>query len=433
MLSLAKYSLLICILCFASFAQAQDSSDVKVVLQTTDDFVPNTITFEVIMTRVSDRWDLWANTTLRLEHPDLLATGGFDSLTYTVDYQNGTSELPLQTYDPLAMTKYAITPRIMNGRISLTVFGPDSSDWAFRLPDSKRSFLLGRFVLTAPAGVALRDTLVFAAPVSYYQAVAFKMDHDSVTGTPPVQNVWYNKHDNVEMRQESSSFSGPPRQCDSNIIDNFTAVYVGDLTVELAFTTNCELGIEGFIIERSLVNPGDRTNLSFVERMNYTTNSILVACPVCETGKTYSGLLDGVEYRREVYAYRLMAVMQRSKERRVIDTAFVRIPNAIISGAYLVDNPFQDIATVIFNIDDRVMLSASVYDLTGKRMADLVDELGNPIINREYAKGSKFRARFLAASDAANGLYNIILVANPVNDKSIEQQSRVVLKAQLVR
>jgi len=432
-LSRAKYTLLVLLLCFASFAQAQDSSDVKVVLQTTDDFVPNTITFEVIITRVSDRWDLWANTTLRLVHPDLLTTGGFDSLTYTVDYQNGSSELPLQTYDPSAMSKYSITPRIMNSRISITVFGPDSSDWAIRLPDSKRSFVLGRFVLTAPAGVVLRDTLAFATPANYYQAIAYKMDHDSVTGTPPSQNVWYSKHDNVEMRQETSSFAGPPRQCDSNIIDNFTAVYVGDLSVELAFTTNCELGIEGFIIERSLVNPGDRTNLNFLERMNYSTNSILVACPVCETGKTYSGLFDGVEYRREIYAYRLIAVMQRSKEHRVIDTAFVRIPNAIISGAYLLDNPFQDVTTVVFNIDDRVMLSASVYDLTGKKMADLVDELGNPIINKEYAKGSKFRARFLAASDAANGLYNIILVASPVDDNSIEQQSRVVLKAQLVR
>jgi hypothetical protein len=432
-LSRAKVALFVVLMCLAGTVRAQEPSDVKVVLQTTDDFVPNTITFEVIITRVSDHWDLWANTTLRLEHPDLVATGGFDSLTYSVDYQNGSSDLPLQTYDPTAMSKYAITPRITNGRISITVFGPDSSDWAFRLPDSKRSFLLGRFVLTAPASVVLRDTLMFTTPINYYQAMAFKMDHDSVTGTPPNQNVWYHKHDNVEMREEPSSFAGPPRQCDSNIIDNFTAVYVGDLVVELAFTTNCELGIEGFIIERSLVNPGDLTNLNFVERLNYTTNSILVACPVCETGKTYSGLFDGVEYRREVYAYRLIAVMQRSKERRVIDTAFVRIPNAIVSGAYLLENPFQDIATVIFNIDDRVMLSASVYDLTGKKMADLVDEQGNPIINKEYTKGAKFRARFLAASDAANGLYNIILVANPVDDKSIEQQSRVVLKAQLVR
>jgi len=432
-LSRAKSILLCLVMCTASALYAQDPHDVKVILQTTDDFVPNTITFEVVISRVSDRWDLWENTTLRLEHPDLMATGGFDSLTYTIDYQNGSSELPLQTYDPNAMSKYAITPRIVNGRISITVFGPDSSDWAFRLPDTKRSFLLGRFVLTAPANVTLRDSLAFTSPIQYYQAMAFKLEHDSVTGTPPSQNTWYYKHDNVELVVDPASFSGPPKQCDSNIIDNFTAVYVGDLSVELAFTTNCELGIEGFIIERSLVNPGDLTNLNFVERMNYTTNPILVACPVCELGKTYSGLFDGVEYRREIYAYRLLSVLQRTKERKPIDTAFVRIPNAIISGAYLLENPIQDVGTVVFNVDDRISLTATVYDLTGKKIGDLVDEQGKPIVNKEYAKGSKFRARFLAASDAANGLYNIVLVANPVDDKSIEQQSRVILKAQLIR
>lgn len=428
----AKLLLLVALLCSVASVRAQDTSDASVLLQVVTDGVPNTITFDIMITRKSDRWDLWANTTMRIENPDLTPMGGFDT-SYSVSYLQGSSELPVQAYDATAMSQYAITPRIVNGRISITVYGPDSSDQAYRLPETKRTFVLGRFIVTGPPTAVLSDNLVFTTPITYYQAMAFKIDHDSVTGDPSARRRWYDKHDNVEMGTSYTSRTGPPKQCDSNIIDNFTAVYTGDLTVELAFTTNCELGIEGFIIERALVNPGDLTNMSFVERMNYTTNSALVACSVCELGKTYSGLLDGVEYRREIYAYRLISVNQRTKERRVIDTAFVRIPNAIISGAYLIDNPFEDVGTVTFNADDRIVLTVSVFDLTGKFIAYLVDEQGNPIVDKEYPKGSKYHARFLAKSDAANGLYNIVLVASPIDDKSIEQQSRVIIKAQLLR
>jgi hypothetical protein len=118
---------------------------------------------------------------------------------------------------------------------------------------------------------------------------------------------------------------------------------------------------------------------------------------------------------------------------RYHDTILVRIPSPIISNAQLLDNPFSDRTSARFNADDRLRLTAGAYDLGGRLITYLKDENGQPIINKEYAKGQSYLAVFDAESVASAGMYNLILIAVPFDETAVEEQSRVVLKAQLVR
>jgi hypothetical protein len=116
-----------------------------------------------------------------------------------------------------------------------------------------------------------------------------------------------------------------------------------------------------------------------------------------------------------------------------IDTVVIRIGTPIISNAVLLENPFASTTTVQFNVDDRLELTAEAYDVGGRRIATLVDPDGNPIRNVVYERGQRYRARLDASSVAAQGLVNIVLVGVPVDEKSGLEQSRVILKGQILR
>ena len=84
-------------------------------------------------------------------------------------------------------------------------------------------------------------------------------------------------------------------------------------------------------------------------------------------------------------------------------------------------------------MDDRLRLTAKVYDVGGRQIGVLEDENGVKIENVEYPMGIDYRIYFRAPDIASQGLYNIILVGIPIEDTSIEEGSRVIIKAQLLR
>lgn len=393
------------------------------------------IVFDLTVARTSDRWDRWSNATLRLYVPALVPQGGLDPAKHQIVFEPGTSDLPLQPYNATAMTAYAIVPRIVNGRVSIAILGPDSAGSTLRiLTPSPSTIRLGRFVLSTKDGSTLDGTLDWARPEAYYQANAFKMDHDSVTGSGTQRNVWFKANDNVDMVTRYALGPSGPLPCTGLQVADFAADYIGDLSVRLRFSTECEVGTEGFFIERALVRPDEPGVYAFEPRpaLDHRNNPSLLSC-ACKEGRSYQGLLDGVDYRREFYAYRLMSRAQITQEVTAHDTVVVRVPNAIISNTALLDNPFRDRTVVQFNADDRLTLTAAVYDVGGRLITYLTDADGNPLLNKEYPKGVRYRATLDIPSAAAQGLYNIVLIAHPVDDMSIEQESRAVLKAQLLR
>lgn len=408
----------------------------QVILRPMLDPRPDTATFELWLKKLDPQWDYVANGTFRMEIPEMSVTGGISAVTHIFEYEPGSSGLtPLGGYVPANVQTYHISTEIINQRMSVMTLNPDSVFDCVTVRNVGDSILIGRFLLATRDGSFFADTVAFITDTRQL-TVAFKIDHDSVTGVGTTRNVWYQRHDNVPFGSNAEFISEPPPPDLCNGVFDFKGTYLGDLLVALGFDVTDEHCFFGYWIERALVDQNDPTNLAFqlLPPLHYNANVSLRSCR-CLRPQSRSGYLDTVQYRREQYAYRLMGEFQPyyGGDTIPIDTIFIRIPNAVLSNAVLLENPFQDKAVVSFNCDDRLILTGSVFDLGGRLIAHLVDEQGVPIINKPYPKGVGYRAIFNATAMASQGLYNIILVGIPVSDDSIEQQSRVVLKGQLIR
>jgi len=433
---LARFLLIVlaCITFATSFAQ-DTTVQANIVVTNLFDPRPDYLVFEIDVRRVSDQWLLWSDATIRLWANEGLGVVSLDSAQYSIAYVPGTSVLPVGTYAPAAMSAYTIDPQLDTTFVTIAVHGPDQSGSAFAIPLRDSLYRLGRFEIrrldggNAPSYLSIVDTRGYR-----YQANAFKMDHDSVTGSGAEREVWYQLDDNVEMNTiYSITQRGAP--CSDLTITEFTGEYIGDLRVRLRFVAECEMYTRGYFIERAIVTQVDPANLSFepLPSLTYTTNPLLVACSTCVSPTIYENFIDDVLYRRTLYAYRVASVARNSDVITYHDTIFVRVPNAIISNAKLLENPFRDRTTVQFNIDDRLTLTVAAYDVGGRLISYLNDEKGNPIISREYPQGAKYEAKFEAPEVASQSMYNIVFLAVPINDRSVEDLSRVVIKAQLLK
>ncbi len=433
-----RASLLVAIALCASFitSVAQDTT-VQANIVITNQYDPRLdyLVFDVEVRRVSDDWSLWSNATVRLWANDGMGLLQLDSTQYSIAYIPGSSVLPIAPYASAGMQAFAIDPQLDTSFVSIAFHGPDSSGSAYLLPLRDSLYKLGRFEIRRLDGNLAPSFLSIVDFRNYrYQANAFKMDHDSVTGAGAEREVWFQRHDNVEMLT-TYSFTQRGAPCTTLVVTEFTGDYVGDLKVRLRFIAECELFTAGFFFERAIVSSADTNTLVFepLPLLTYTSNPALVACSTCVSSTIYENFIDDVLYRRTLYAYRIASVRQTSGEVTYHDTIYVRVPNAIISNAALLENPFKDRATVQFNIDDRLFLTAAAYDLGGRLIKHLTDENGKEIVNLEYPQGFKYTAKFEAPEAASQGLYNIVFLAIPVNDRTIENLSRVVIKGQLLR
>jgi len=406
--------------------------DVRHVVQPVLDPAIQSASFDLVVKRLTDRWNWWANATFRLECTDL-EPAGYDPAIHTIRFDPTNSDLNLVPYNAPAMNGYFVDAQFVGGDIVINVHGPDSVEDAHQtlLPDT---VTIGRFIIESNDGSYVPEAYTFAAPYDYYQAGAFKIDHDSVTGVGAARNVWFIRNDNPPLVLTYEELPPPPDICDA--VFNFYGSYIGDLTVTLGFTVDDEHCYEGYFIERALVNQAAPDNLDFQGRpqLTYFNEPRLLSCR-CLEPQVHDPFFDEVEYRRELYAYRLIGkrLPFYGDTNEIIDTIFIRIPNAIISNARILENPFRDRTTIRFNVDDRLRLTAKVYDVGGRQVGVLEDENGVKIENVEYPMGIDYRIYFRAPDIASQGLYNIILVGVPIEDTSIEEGSRVIIKAQLLR
>lgn len=410
------------------------ANDGRIVIRPQLDPAYDRFTFDIVIKREHPRWQYFANTTIRLESIDLDPTGGFNPAVHRVEFVPDSCDLRLVPYSTTNLQGYVVDYALVNGDIVVHVLGPDSVQNAYDISATSDSLRVGRFIVTSTDGSYVPEQLRIARPVDYYQAAAFKIPHDSVTGTGAQRNVWFVAHDNPPLVMEYDELPPPPDTCGA--IFTFYGSYVGDLTVTLGFTVSDEHCYEGFIIERALVNRMDPNNLDFQGRpqLTYLNEPRLLSC-LCLEPQVHDGFFDQVEFRREVYAYRLMGkrLPFYGDTIEVIDTIFIQVPNAIISNARILENPFKNQTTIRFNADDRLKLTAKVFDVGGRLISYLLNEKGQEANNVEYPLGIGYELVFKAPDIASQGLYNILLEGVPVDDATVAEGSRVVIKAQLLR
>lgn len=417
--------------------------------------VGDTLFFDLYLQKNTENWTAFANTTLQLEFLD---TTQVDSTEYIFTYIDQTSDLPnigITAGNQLPTDEYLIEPKIFEGRFSLTIVGPENYDKClqFNLNDEKS---LGKFAIISTNGKPLPLYLKWKEPYNWYQALAYKTDRDSLlNGSIP----FYYANDNIEMddgKQFTFQLNIDQNPQERFSFQDFWVVYTGQMIDSLGWSTKLEKDVNGYFVRR-----GVRTSIFEVEYSDVIGtwvasdpkfNPGYISKGYSKTGHIYNPFYDTVEYRGGEYCYSLWANMNRT-DGTSFDTILaqrcVTVPNAVISKANPLTNPFSYSTIVNLHLDDDCYVDGFVVDEIGKFVTTL--EFNGQPMNKLFMKKSKLPVKlepgqtpttdderggyhidFTASSIASQGLYNVIFIAYPINDKNIEI-SKAVVKLQLVK
>lgn len=401
---------------------------------------PQTLEFTITLKRTSPIWERWANGTFQFQIVGI-SSARYDPSAMKIELLPNSSDLPIAPYANAPLTAYSYCISLHPGWISVFIYGPDQfRDATFFPLDS--ALRLGRFRVTMTDGGRIGTAVAWMEPLDYYQANAYKLEVDSIA----YGVRWYRADDNVEMRNyprvdgtvqdvivrtDSFRVAPAPEPCLTLKTDSFRAEYLGDRLVQLYWSTLCEQGVRGFVIRRRCLCstlPPSETEFREVRRFGIPFDTALFSKGTTTVGFDYTmSTPDTVEFRDIVYEYELSAIMYDGS-RRFLDTTSIRIPNSVISSATVFPNPTTTQATIRYTVEDRVRITARVYDVTGKELALLLD---NEVVPRSQP-GTVNTIVWNAPDQASQGLYNVVLIARPVDDPTVEL-SRAILKIQLLR
>jgi hypothetical protein len=102
----------------------------------------------------------------------------------------------------------------------------------------------------------------------------------------------------------------------------------------------------------------------------------------------------------------------------------VTVPYSVIVKAVARQNPFSEGTAIDYKLDDDVYLTIKVYDPIGKEIVILMDN--------KLMKIGNHQVDFEASKFAIQGMYNVVFVASPIKDVSVEL-SKAVVKLELMR
>jgi hypothetical protein len=399
----------------------------------------NTLEFDLMISRTSDVWEKFTNGTFQFE---------FGSKNDIINAQDITvelleTELPQQliTGNVLPESGYYIENQIFDQRMSITILGPPDFQQSQYIPKDT-FFLLGRFAIRTTNGEKIPPTLRWKRPVDYYQALAYKLEQDSI-----VRDfiVWYEDDDNIEMNDRyARDVDYDDGEADSLlfVLDFFDADYAGRKYVDLRLATLAEVNNLGFTILRAPhVNIAqdpytlDYQDTVFTFLQGQYFNPDLIGKGNTRTGHVYEENQDLVPYRGGQYCYALFATFEFSDGSRLDSLVAIDcdvVPHAVITRAHPHENPFTYKTTIEYELEDDVILTAKAYDLLGREIKLMLDDAtGDVIENKEMDKGIHYTT-FVAPELASQGLYDIVFIAEPIDDSSFESSTAVV-KVQLIK
>lgn len=411
---------------------SQADTDTNTVITINSDFVSqDTIIFEFEVRRFPNQmWTNWANSTFMIDFNDDV---DFDNIG--IIPHEDQSGIPFKDPTNPSFGKYIEKIIISDDRIAFGFLGPETFDETIYIPEVPNpGVIVGRyklftldgssFPLTAGEGVRL----TWKTPTEYYQDFAYKTyrNIDSLS----VQD-WFVVDDNVRMGYPI----GFTTYIDDNtdrprmVLDYFNARYMGGLNVELTWATLSEAFNRGFYIKRGLMpfTTNDVAEVDFdIDVANFRQVENVLTMTGLGTrvpGKEYAYRFDTVSSRGLTYCYELL-YEDFAGDIHSLATSCLTIPNAVLTYLQGNPNPFAKQTQVEYIVEDDVYLTAEVYDLTGRKMMTL--------INDEFIPMGKHTFDLTMPDMASNGLYDLVLIAVPINDRSVEK-SRGVFKLQLIK
>lgn len=438
-------------------ANAQNKDTLAVVLLSEPMLINNALQFDIKLHNPTDEWLHWVSGTFVFTIPGI----NLNQQQYFVEYA-GTTDLnavPMAGND-LPEDAYVIQPDIVDGpcgpndeyrgRLSITVTGPDSLDDTNAIPQGD-TISIGKFVVMIaddevefPPDVPER--MMWLEPYEYYQACAYQTEQNIPVG-PTNANVFkFRRADNIEMSKYGKGivkfdiYEGP-EPCYKLL--TFNPVYTGTLNVDISWSTDCEAYNGGFMLLRGMrfsndVGPCDVDYTDTLARYDVLSEQ---SSKLQAKGGYYSGqgaeygpYNDVVQYRDVEYCYQLLHFDEMTGEWIRDTCSCLPIPHAVITYAQGNPNPFSDRSIIKFILADDVYLTVKVVDLTGKtiKYLDFNDERMNRAYVERTPPGTQYEVELNGDELAAQGLYDVIFLAYPIDDP-VYEFSRAVVKLQLIR
>jgi len=376
----------------------------------------DSIQFDVSITRTSDTWDAWANGTIQFGLMD--SSYQIDPGSIQIEYVDGSTEVAgLLTGLPgseIPNDSYYMTPRVLNGRISITIVGPELyTNCDIFEKDVRKE--IGSFFLKSNSGPIPYHTINYMRtnnpndPYFHYQALAYKT---------PVEiqykdQIWYNENDNVEMnntRQDTKAEYVIDLDIPKMVLDTFYVSYAGQKKDTLVWITSSEPIHKGFLLTRKLVPYGENPLtdkgpfLDTIARWDsgLPKDGLLIGNFKHMSGHEYRYEFDTVPYRDEMYCYELL-YQDLNDSLIQLDTACILIPNVLIYSAWAFPTQFKGKTTIRFRLEEEATVNMTVYDLEGRLVEKLID-------NKVMGVGLHDEI-FITSAFAHQGLYDILILA----------------------
>lgn len=394
----------------------------------------DTLEFDIELHNIGE-WKRVANGTFYIRTGDG-DSFDIDANPLKLDYIPGSSELnmgPISGPSMLPLTDYNMYQDIKRDTVIITLVGPrEFGNCTMAAPDDK--VRIGSFQLTTQNPITdstmIPEQLYWLRPYDFYQASAYKTESDtSIFGVPRAlnDNIEFDDWCHTAVRYVSDSGTEP---C---MIVHLEGDYVGGRQVELNWFSECETYNRGYILRRAMqpYATKDRSLLKFdsvIARYDgpRPEDKELIGLGTRKPGRNYQ-YTDMVPIRGVEFCYELSYVDFKYEE-HPLDTVCVVIPNAVITYAQPNPNPFDYDTQVKYRVDDNVMLICDVYDVQGKKVANLI----NDYEDGSYTEIGYHDVRFVAPELASQGLYSIVFIAYPLDDPSVEL-SRAIVKVQLIK
>lgn len=389
------------------------------------------VAFDLLIRSNSTSWNRFANATFEIEFFDNTKT--IDADNYNISLVGGSSNLktaPMTGNRPPA-DAYVLVPNIRPGRISIVVSGPDSIIDCAQIPIDT-DVRIGSFVLHASDTAFLSNKFAWRMPAFEYQACSFKLEQDSmltdfIKYASAAENMEMDDNSRTAVRYLVDSGKDPVFD-----VEYFKAIYANNRKVALEWRVLSEAYNRGYIVTRGLKPYEAESTIGMLfpdTILDYRKNSQFVGHGSSPGPFMYVYDYDTVQYRGEEYCYQLHYQDMRDGGIYPLDTSCVLIPSSVITHAEANPNPFSETSKIEYLVDDDVYMTAKAFDITGEVVEVLLDNVLTP---RNNDHKNPYFVYFTLDEKASQGLYEIVFIAKPVDDPSVEN-SIAVVKLQLVK
>ena len=419
-------------------------------------------TFDIYLLRRSGIWHLWENATFQMVFfTDTGKTTEIDYSNFDVFVDASSSEvLTIRDGSPAysfhSKVLYDAQRPNMN-RVKLMVLGPEEAIYSRLFEDNIKLKLCevtlkANSMLVGPNDIPVTlDWKWYKNDSIYFQATAYT-HIDSVNINPPEYVIVADNEDHIEIGWVTE-YVVPPHTIPRMMLEYFEVEYTGNLNAVCRYSTLQEINNAGFVIKRARTTAEhfykDESKEARDAKYHLLPDSIfnvvvgdyrlpqfasrMTGMLFSHTGKQYVPIPDTLDYRMVNYVYRLyyQEVGADPDVLKPLATTNLLTPNGVITQATAEPNPCAGKSKIRYTVDDDVFLTCEVFDQNGGSVKKLHDDV-NGLLDMKYVPKGVYYADFEVSDLAVQGLYEVIFIAYPVNDKSVEISTATV-KVQVIR